>query len=252
MFQFASIPLKHILRPILASGILTLPIIGGDLARDDKRFYQYAERILDERVAAEEKIRNEDDPNARKDMMHYILKATDPQTGKGFGRQQLSAEAGLLIAAGADTTSLTLAAAVFYLLHSPRVLEVLLAEIRQVPAGADGISMSTLLSLPYLRAVIDESLRLAPPAASILPREVLRGGLTIGDEHIPEGTVVGVSAYVIHRNPEYYPEPSTFFPERWITRDTSSELSQSIPRTPARAEAAREAFSPFSQGARGK
>lgn len=250
--QFASIPLKHVLRPILTSGILTLPIIGGDLARNDRQFYQYAERVLDERIAAEEKIRNEDDPNARKDMMHYILQATDPHTGKGFSRQQLRAESGLLIAAGADTTSLTLAATVFYLLHNPHVLEVLLAEIRQVPSGADGVSMSKLLILPYLRAVIEETLRLSPPAPSILPREVLRGGLTIDDEHIPEGTVVGVSAYVIHRNPEYFPEPSTFSPERWIVgRDSRSGVSQSIARTPAAIQAARQAFSPFSQGARG-
>ena len=184
--------------------------------------------------------------------MHYILQATDPQTGKGFSQQQLKAESGLLIAAGADTTALTLAAAVFYLLHNPRVLDVLLAEVRQVPSGADGVSMSKLLNLPYLRAVIDETLRLSPPAGSVLPREVLQGGLTIGSEHIPEGTVVGVSAYVIHRNPEYYPEPSTFYPERWIIgRYPGSEVSQSIARTPAAVQAARQVFSPFSQGARG-
>ena len=112
--------------------------------------------------------------------------------------------------------------------------------------------MSKLLNLPYLRAVIEETLRLSPPAPSVLPREVLRGGLTIGDEHIPEGMVVGVSAYVVHRNPEYYPEPSMFYPERWIIDgDLSSEKSQSIARTPAAIQAARQAFSPFSQGARG-
>jgi cytochrome P450 len=252
-FQLAYVPLGLVLRPILASGVLNY--IGGELARDEKRFFKYASDRMDERIADEKKNEDEDDPNARKDMMHYILQAKDPQTGKCFTRQQLNAESGLLISTGADTTSTTFAAVFFYVLHNPRVLSILLEEIRTAFAHEDEIQAyagSKLTNLVYLRAVIDETLRLSPPAPAILPREVLERGITIDDEFIPEGTVVGVPPYVIHRNPDYYPEPAQFYPERWIVDEDPNQVSNvSIPRTKEAVQTARQAFTAFSHGTRG-
>ena len=220
------------------------------MATDDKRFFQYAEEILGERIAAEGK-----GAEARNDIMHHLLQATDPVTGKGFSREQLNAESSLLIAAGADTTSVTLAAAFFYLLHNPSVMHKLEDEVRSAytTEEMEQITPAKLVSLPYLRAVIDESLRLSPPVPSLLPREVLKGGIAIDGHYIPEGTIVGVSAYAIHRNPEYFPEPDTFCPERWIVSENDTEKSSSpnIPRTRQAVSLARQAFSSFSQGVRG-
>jgi len=236
--------------------VLSLPFIGGDLARDDRKFFEYASNVLKERAAAEEKA-----PGAQKDIMHHLLHATDPATGQPFSQEQLGVESSLLIAAGADTTSLTLAAAFFYLVHNPRVLNILVEEIQSVfPVGyAHLMTPSKLIGLPYLRAVIDETLRLAPPVPSLLPREVLKGGITIDRTFIPEGTIVGVPAYAIHRNPEYFPEPETFCPERWLGVDSNVEASASdhalppatIPRTRRSVSLARQAFVAFSQGSRG-
>jgi cytochrome P450 len=248
--QFASLPLKAISRRVLSSGVLSLPIIGGDMATDDKRFFQYAEGILGERIAAEGK-----GAEARNDIMHHLLQATDPVTGKGFSREQLNVESSLLIAAGADTTSVTLAAAFFYLLHNPSVMDKLVDEVRSAYTAEemDQITPAKLVGLPYLRAVIDESLRLSPPVPSLLPREVLKGGIAIDGQYIPKGTIVGVSAYAIHRNPEYFPEADSFYPERWIVSESDTEKSSSpnIPRTRQAVSIARQAFSSFSQGARG-
>ncbi|RYG55767.1 MAG: cytochrome P450 [Alphaproteobacteria bacterium] len=157
--QFASLPLKAISRRILSSGILALPIIGGDMATDDKRFFQYAEGILGERIEAEGK-----GAEARNDIMHHLLQATDPVTGKGFSREQLNVESSLLIAAGADTTSVTLAAAFFYLLHNPSVMDKLVGEVRSAYTieEMDHITPAKLVSLPYLRAVIDEAPEAVP------------------------------------------------------------------------------------------
>lgn len=220
------------------------------MARDDLKFYKYAEDVLDERIAAEEKAEGE----ARKDIIHNLLYATDPTTGEKFSHEQLKVESSLLIAAGADTTSLTLAAAFFYLIHNPRVLETLTEEVKSAfsSASIDELAPSKLITLPYLRAVIDETLRLAPPVPSSLPREVLKGGLTIGGHCIPSGTIVGVPAYAIHRNPEYFPCPDTFYPERWITAsDTDVSPLPNVPRTRDSVSLARQAFVAFSQGSRG-
>ncbi|KAK3723553.1 hypothetical protein LTR37_001805 [Vermiconidia calcicola] len=254
IYTFASMPFKAFCRILLASGVLGLPIIGGTMAKDDQKFYQYAEHVLEERIATEE-----NSSKTRKDIMHYLLCATDPLTGKGFSREQLKVESSLLIAAGADTTSLTLAAALFYLVHNPRVKHTLVEELQSVCSSEDWnqISPSKLISLPYLRAVVDETLRLAPPVPSSLPREVLKGGITIDGNNIPEGTIVGVSAYAIHRNSDYFPEPETFYPERWILTDCEETSTPSslpnvpVPRTRDSVALARQAFVAFSQGSRG-
>ena len=227
------------------------------MAKDDRKFFQYAKNVLEERVAAEEKK-----PGARTDIMHHLLHAKDPTTGNAFSREQLGIESGLLIAAGADTTSLTLAAALFYLVHNPRVMRILVKEIRSAsPSGStDLLSPSKLIGLPYLRAVIDETLRLSPPVPSHLPREVLKGGIMIDGTFIPKGTIVGVPAYAIHRNPEYFPEPEKFYPERWLAIDSDSgdfdnappsPTSPDILRTRQSVSLARQAFVAFSQGSRG-
>jgi cytochrome P450 len=236
--------------------VLSLPFIGGDLARDDQKFFEYASNVLKERAAAEEEA-----PGAQKDIMHHLFHATDPATGQPFSQEQLGVESSLLIAAGADTTSLTLAAAFFYLVHNPRVMHILVEEIHSAfPAShAHPMTPSKLIGLPYLRAVIDETLRLAPPVPSLLPREVLKDGIIIDGTFIPEGTIVGVPAYAIHRNPEYFPEPETFCPERWLAVDSDVEASASdhalpppaIPRTRLSVSLARQAFVAFSQGSRG-
>lgn len=244
-------PMKAISRRILSSGVLTLPIVGGDMAKDDRKFFEYAEKILGERMAAEDK-----GCAARNDIMQHLLHAKDPMTGEGFSRQQLNVESSLLIAAGADTTSVTLAAAFFYLLHNPRVMRIAVEEVRSAypTEGIEQMLPSRLVTSPYLRAVIDEALRLSPPVPSLLPREVLKGGITIDGNYVPEGTIVGVSAYAIHRNPKYFPEPDTFYPERWTMSDDSEPLqsiSPDIPRTRDSISLARKAFIPFSQGSRG-
>jgi len=178
----------------------------------------------------------------RKDFFYYLLNARDPETGKGFTAPELWGESNLLIIAGSDTTSTALASAFFYLVHSPRALERLYAEVRSTFSDVEDIHAGpTLNSCHYLRAVIDESMRLSPPVGGILPREVLSGGLDIDNLHIPAGVVVGTPHYALHHNPAYFPSPFEFQPERWIESEVAKE----------RVALAQSAFCPFSIGPRG-
>jgi cytochrome P450 len=95
----------------------------------------------------------------------------------------------------------------------------------------------TLTSCTYLRACIDETLRLSPPVGTALWREVRAGGALIDGHLIPVGCDVGTPIYSIHHNPAYYPDPFTFLPDRWI-------VGEGV----ARAQAA---HTPFSIGPRG-
>ena len=181
----------------------------------------------------------------RKDFFYYLLNAKDPETGKGFSTSELWGESNLLIIAGSDTTSTALSAAIFYLVHNVHALQQLIQEVRAAFTDVEEIRMgSTLSGLQYLRAVIDEAMRLSPSVGGILPRQVLSGGMEIEGQFLPEGTVVGVPHYSIHHNPNYYPRPFEFKPERWIAGSEPSYTSESV-------SLVQSAFCPFSVGPRG-
>jgi cytochrome P450 len=181
----------------------------------------------------------------RKDFFYYLLNARDPETGKGFTSPELWGESNLLIIAGSDTTSTALAAAFFYLVHNPDKLDKLSQEVRSTFSDIEEIHSSpTLSDCHYLRAVIDEAMRLSPPVGGILPREVLPGGINIDGLHLPEGVVVGSPHYTLHHNPNYFPSPFEFTPERWIAESSPEVTRDSV-------ALAQSAFCPFSIGPRG-
>ena len=100
------------MRPFLTSPIL-LGVLGGKLARDQVAYINYTDEQLTSRKALEESFTATGKENPRKDFIYYLLHAKDPQTGKGFNKEELDADTGLLISAGADTTGTTLSAAFF-------------------------------------------------------------------------------------------------------------------------------------------
>jgi cytochrome P450 len=181
----------------------------------------------------------------RKDFFYYLLRAKDPETGKGFSTPELWGESNLLIIAGSDTTSTALAASIFYLVHNPRALEKLTREVREAFSDVEEIrSGSTLSKVRYVRACIDEAMRLSPSVGGLLPRQILPGGMEVEGQQLPEGTVVGVPHYGIHHNADYYPQPFEYKPERWIADSEPGVTSDSV-------TVAQSAFCAFSIGPRG-
>ncbi|KAF2809419.1 cytochrome P450 [Mytilinidion resinicola] len=181
----------------------------------------------------------------RKDFFYHLLQARDPETGAGFSAPELWGESNLLIIAGSDTTSTALAGTFFYLTRNPHVLARLTEEIRGSFADVEDIVNGPALnSCAYLRACLDETLRMTPPVPGALPREVLPGGLELDGHHLPAGVVVGVPAYAIHHNEAYYPDSFRYLPERWLADPQQNPYV-------GRLEEAREAFCPFSVGPRG-
>ncbi|ORY19062.1 cytochrome P450 [Clohesyomyces aquaticus] len=195
------------------------------------------QKIVSERIAVGK--------NAYQDLFNFVLEAKDPETGKGFALPELWMEAQLLLIAGSDTSATTMAALLFYLSRYPDCHRKLADEIRGAFEDVDDIHSGKAMSeCIYLRACIDEALRMSGPAAGIGWREVSpgTGGIIIDGHHIPEGFEVGLSSYVIHHNESFFPEPFTFKPERWI-------VSPENPKE--QVERSRRAFAPFSLGPRG-
>lgn len=140
-----------------------------------------------------------------------------------------------------------MSAVFFYLSRNPTCYQRLANEIRSTFASSEEIRGSPKLSsCQYLRAVIDESMRLAPPVPGTLWREVPsaedgRGRVVIDGHVVPPGTQVGVNIYSIHHNEEYFPDPFAFRPERWLASETPE----------AQRKVMLDAFNPFSIGYRG-
>lgn len=210
------------------------------IAAGRAKYMAYSRQQLTERTAL-------GDETDRRDFFYHLLKARDPETGHGFTTPELWGESNLLIIAGSDTTSTAMAATLFYLVRNPATLQKVTAEIRDRFDSLEDIHQGPLLnSCTYLRACIDEAMRLSPSVGGLLPREVLAGGMTIDGEQIPEGTVIGTPHYTIHHNPAYYPSPFAYVPERWI-----AGAEEKGGTTEQRVHLAQSAFCPFSIGPRG-
>ncbi|KAL8377118.1 hypothetical protein RB595_007998 [Gaeumannomyces hyphopodioides] len=211
------------------------------------RYMVYSRAQLTERT----KLGDETD---RRDFFYYLLRARDPETGLGFAQGELWSESNLLIIAGSDTTSTAMAATLFYLVRNPAALARAAAEVRGTFSSVEDIRQGAqLTSLTYLRACIDEAMRLSPSVGGLLPREVLAGGAVVDGERLPAGTVVGTPHYAVHHNADYYPEPFSYVPERWIAGSPLATAAGQGGRVVAEADvaAAQSAFCPFSIGPRG-
>ncbi|KAF9890442.1 hypothetical protein FE257_005847 [Aspergillus nanangensis] len=178
-----------------------------------------------------------------KGVFAFLANAKDPETGLPLRKRELGGESATLIVAGTDTSSTALAACFFYLSHNPAACERATAEVRNIFQSPDQIHMGPLMhKCTFLRACIDESMRMSPSAASSLWREVEETGAKVHGQYIPPGVDVGTCIYSIHHNPAYYPDPFTFRPERWIA-DEAHQVQGDV-------GLARSAFNPFSIGPR--
>ncbi len=151
---------------------------------------------------------------------------------------EMIAEVGAIINAGSDTTAIALTQVLAFLLQNPHTLHQLREEVDAV-LDDDEIAApyDKVKNLPYLRACLDEGLRLSPPTSTGLLRRTPPEGASVMGEWIPGDTTVSMSAYATHRDPTIYPDPEEFRPERWMDEEARKRMEPY--------------FIPFSTGARG-
>ncbi|KAI4282214.1 MAG: hypothetical protein L6R35_005468, partial [Caloplaca aegaea] len=200
---------------------------------DIKAYHTFIEESVAIRRRAEESSEkpSQDSSSKRQDMFHFLFQAKDSDTGgPAHSQQELFAEANLLVIAGSDTTSIHLCGFFFYLSRSPRPYQKLIKEIRSLFQSADEIvGGPQLSSCRYLRACLDESMRLTSAVPSELSRTILAGGLTIEGEHYPVGVTVGASSWSIGRSDEFG-DPLVYRPERWLVDETTGVTSEEVAR----------------------
>lgn len=155
----------------------------------------------------------------RADLLSMLMEARDEETGEGMTDQQLRDEVITIFSAGHETSANGLTWTLYLLSQHPSVRATLEAEIDRVLGGRIP-QMQDLRQLPYTLQVIQESLRLYPPAWGI-------GREAIGDDEmdgypIKKGSQILMSIYALHRNTRYWENPEQFDPDRFLPEKSKS------------------------------
>lgn len=167
-------------------------------------------------LIAERQTRPADAPD---DLLTLLVNSRDADTGEAMSPRQLRDELLALFVAGHETTANALSWALYLLTQHPDAAERLRAEADQALAGR-APTLADLRSLPYTRQVLDETMRLYPPAWIF--NRTAEADDEIGGFFIPAGATVSFSQYVTHRHPDYWEAPERFDPERF-TPERSAE-----------------------------
>lgn len=204
-----------------------LPRIGRMRGRATLKFF---DSVVDAIIEQRKRLIASGAPPPR-DLLTLLLAARDPETGSGLPEADIRANIVTFISAGYETTANALTWALYLLSQAPDWRDR--AE-READAAFDPARPETFGACETLRAVLDEALRLYPPAA-VLSREAIADDEILGVA-IPAGTVVSISPYVLHRRPNLWINPDAFDPSRFLGA--------------ARASIDRFAYIPFGAGPR--
>jgi cytochrome P450 len=171
--------------------------------KDMEWFDSYIRTLIEERRA-------QPDPPA--DLLTMLLQTRDEDTGETMTDQQLRDEAVTLFAAGHETSSNALAWTLYLLAQHPGILRKLRHEVEEV-IGDRPPSFEELRSLTYTMQVIQEGMRLYPPAFAI-GRQPLEDDVIMGQK-IPAGSIVFLSIGALHRDKKFWDKPHDFYPEHF-------------------------------------
>jgi cytochrome P450 len=189
--------------------------------------------VLDEIVFGEIARRRAAPDPGRRDILSLLVAARGAG-GEEFSDREIRDQAMTLMFAGHDTSTSTLTFMLHELARHPEVTRRLHQEQDQVLGGESPTALQLEKEMPYLDAVLDEVLRLYPPAW-IGPRRAIRE-YEFGGHAVPRGAYVNYCSWASHRLPEVFPQPDAFIPERF-TRERKAALP-------------RGAYVPFGGGSR--
>lgn len=147
----------------------------------------------------------------RRDILSYMISEKN-----GMTPIEMRLNAATIIGAGTGTTATWLSTSMHSLATNRDAYQTLADEIRKEFATDAEITSDRVTQLPYLAAVMQESLRIHCPSPSSTGRFVPPGGEIIDGKYVPAGTTVGVHQHAAYHSPSNFHRPDDFCPERWL------------------------------------
>ena len=204
-------------RPLLRAMMIVFPALQRDFGPwSPGRQFMRRIKEIDDLIYAEISDRRTQPDSSRTDILSLMMAARDEQ-GQPMTDVELRDELMTLLVAGHETTATSLAWALYWIHHLPEVREKLLQELDSLGDNPDPTS---IVRLPYLNAVCQETLRIYPVAMLALNR-VVKSPLQIGGYKFEPGTLLVACIYLTHHREDLYPEPKQFKPERFLERQFS-------------------------------
>ncbi|KAK1716495.1 cytochrome P450 [Colletotrichum lupini] len=196
----------------------------------DPELAQLISDIIEKRQASTDKL-------AKPDLLQLLLD-THEKNPETLSRIEVFSEMLVFWLAGSETTASTLTFAMMFLLNDPPSYQKLVNEIRgRFPLSNSPVSDDQTTDLPFLHAVLKETMRLAPPATGGLQRQTDED-VILSDHLIPAGTRVTANTTVLHWDEKQWPDAEKFVPERWLSDYKGTAANE------------RTAYYPFSAGSR--
>lgn len=182
-----------------------------------KKFDRFLEHVLDEHIARRKQQVQDD--YARKDMVDVLLDlADDPTLEVKLERHGVKAFTQDLLAGGTESSAVTVEWAISELLKKPELFEKAIEELDSV-IGEDGwVEEKDIKNLPYVEAIVKETMRMHPVAPMLVPR-CSREDCKVAGYDVPAGTRVLVNVWTIGRDPTLWEKPNEFNPERFIGKN---------------------------------
>ncbi|KEH38561.1 cytochrome P450 family protein [Medicago truncatula] len=170
--------------------------------------------ILDSYISKRLKLREGKDYVTNNDMLDNLLNISQ-ENGQKMDNTKIKHLFLDLFVAGTDTTSYTIEKAMAELIHNPNAMSKLKEELQQIIGIGNPIDESDITRLPYLQAVVKETLRLHPSAPLLLPRKA-KIDVKIKGYIIPQGAQILINEWAMGRNPNIWDNPTLFSPERFL------------------------------------
>jgi cytochrome P450 len=158
------------------------------------------------------------DPTRDAPLVHALIAATDPDTGRPLSDEVISSELLIFMLSGHDTTATMLTYALWELGHHPDMQDRVAAEVAEI--GDRELTPGDIPRLEYTAQVLNESLRLCPPAAGV-GRLALQD-IAVDGYRVEAGTIVAIAINALHRDPGLWERPLDFDPDRFSPENSAN------------------------------
>ncbi|XP_037072533.1 probable cytochrome P450 6a13 [Pollicipes pollicipes] len=196
--------------------MLTIPrSIASKIPNPDKEVYQFFGDVINTTIAHREKH-----PTSLRDFLQLLLDTKDKDGNRVLSTTSIVSQSVLFFFAGYDTTATLLTFAAYCLATSPEVQRQAQQEVDDVVTNHGGqLTYDAVMEMSYMDRVLSETLRMYPPATRIERLSTKDYTLPGTNVHLPKGTLVQIPVFVLHRDPDHYPDPLRFDPDRFLPEE---------------------------------